>query len=113
LIILSLAAVFTLVAAIPSGLLSTPDMRIAGIGQQAHELSWFNDQVPGVLPTPWIFSLSVWWYKTAMLLWALWLAFALVRWLPIAWKALGVGGYWRSTPPVITPAQKARPEVES
>jgi hypothetical protein len=113
LIILSLAAVFTLVAAIPSGLLSNPDMRIAGIGQQAHELSWFNDQVPGVLPTSWVFSLSVWWYKAAMLLWALWLAFALVRWLPIAWKALGVGGYWRSTPPVITPAQKARPEVES
>ena len=31
----------------------------------------------------------------AMLLWALWRAFALVRWLPIAWKALGSGGFWR------------------
>jgi hypothetical protein len=37
----------------------------------------------------------MWWYKAAMLLWALWLAFALVRWLPIAWKALGSGGFWR------------------
>ena len=32
-----------------------------------------------------------------MLLWALWLAFAPVRWLPIAWKALGAGGVWRKT----------------
>jgi hypothetical protein len=103
LIVLSLAAVFTLVAAIPSGLLGNPDMRIAGIGQHAYELSWFNDQAPGVLPIPWVLSLSMWWYKTAMLLWALWLAFALVRWLPLAWRALGVGGFWRNAPPAATP----------
>lgn len=102
LIVLSLAAVITLVAAIPSGLLGNPDMRIAGIGQHASELSWFNDQAPGALPVPWVLSLSVWWYKTAMLLWALWLAFALVRWLPIAWRALGVGGLWRGAPHAAT-----------
>ena len=38
-----------------------------------------------------------------MLLWALWLAFALVGWLPIAWNALGAGGYWRNTPRVVKP----------
>jgi hypothetical protein len=70
-------------------------MRVAGSGQQANELSWFNDQAPGELPIPWVLSLSMWWYKAAMLLWALWLAFALVRWLQIAWKALGSGGFWR------------------
>jgi hypothetical protein len=103
LVILSLAAVLSLVGAIPFGLLGNPDMRVAGSGQQANELSWFNDQAPGELPTPWVLSLSLWWYKAAMLLWALWLAFALVRWLPIAWKALGSGGFWRkrqrSAPP--------------
>jgi hypothetical protein len=104
LIILSLTAVVSLVAAIPFGLLGNPDMRVAGSGQQANELSWFNDQAPGELPIPWVLSVSLWWYKAAMLLWALWLAFALVRWLPIAWKALGLGGFWRkklrsSTPP--------------
>jgi hypothetical protein len=107
LIILSLAAVVSLVAAIPFGLLGNPDMRVAGAGQQANELSWFNDQAPGELPIPWVLSVSLWWYKAAMLLWALWLAFALVRWLPIAWKALGLGGFWRkklrsSTPPPAT-----------
>jgi hypothetical protein len=103
LIILSLAAVVSLVAAIPFGLLGNPDMRVAGSGQQANELSWFNDQAPGELPIPWVLSLSMWWYKAAMLLWALWLAFALVRWLPIAWKALGAGGFWRRMPRSSTP----------
>jgi hypothetical protein len=98
LMLLSLAAVASLVAAIPFGLLASPDMRVAGVGQYANELSWFNDQAPGVLPTPWVLSLSLWWYKAAMLLWALWLAFALVRWLPIAWNALRSGGLWRRTP---------------
>ena len=107
LIALSLATVLSLVAAIPFGLLASPDMRIAGSGQYAHALSWFHDQSTGVLPTPWVFTLSIWWYKTAMLLWALWLAFALVRWLPIAWRALGVGGFWRKTPPPITPSVSA------
>jgi hypothetical protein len=104
--VLSVAAVVSLVAAIPYGLLARPDMRIAGVGQYAGQLSWFNDQAPGVLPTPWILSLSLWWYKAAMLLWALWLAFALVRWVPIAWHALRSGGFWRKTPraPVSPPA---------
>jgi hypothetical protein len=98
LMLLSFTAVVSLVAAIPFGLLASPDMRVAGVGQYANELSWFNDQSPGVLPTPWVLSLSLWWYKAAMLLWALWLAFALARWLPIAWHALRSGGFWRRTP---------------
>jgi hypothetical protein len=109
LIALSLAAVITLVFAIPSGLLGNPDMRIAGLGQSAYELNWFNDQAPGVLPIPWLLSLSLWWYKAAMLLWALWLAFALVRWLPIAWRALGVGGFWRRAHAATTATQTPEP----
>jgi hypothetical protein len=103
LVLLSFAAVLSLAAAIPFGLLANPDMHIAGAGQGAAELSWFNDQAPGVLPAPWVLALSLWWYKTAMLLWALWLAFALVRWLPMAWKALGAGGFWLKTPRAATP----------
>jgi hypothetical protein len=109
LVALSLAAVLSLVAAIPFGLLGNPDMRVAGVGQYASELSWFIDQAPSVLPTPWILSVSVRWYKAAMLLWALWLAFALVRWLPVAWHALGVGGFWRKAPAAATPPAAAPP----
>jgi hypothetical protein len=95
LILLSVATVLSVVAAIPNALLATPDMRIAGGGQSADGLSWFNDLAAGALPTPWVLSLSLWWYKLAMLLWALWLAFALVRWVPMAWHGLTAGGFWR------------------
>ncbi len=104
LVILSLMAVVSLIAAIPYGLLANPDMRVTGSGQQADNLSWFSDQAAGELPSPWVLSLSLWWYKAAMLLWALWLAFALVRWLPIAWHALGAGGFWRDRRQAATPA---------
>jgi hypothetical protein len=113
LILLSLAAVIALVAAIPSGLLGNPDMRIAGVGQSPHELSWFSDQASGVLPSPWVLSLSIWWYKAAMLLWALWLAFALVRWLPIAWRALAVGGFWRGAAAATLSTPNTAPEVDA
>jgi hypothetical protein len=95
LILLSVGTVLSVVAAIPNALLATPDMRIAGSGQSANGLSWFNDLAAGALPTPWVLSLSLWWYKLAMLLWALWLAFALVRWVPMAWHGLTAGGFWR------------------
>jgi hypothetical protein len=91
---LSLAAVFALVLAIPYGLLASPDMRIAGAGQSFGSLSWFTDQSANQLPSAWVLSVSLWWYKAAMLAWALWLAFALTRWLPFAWRALNVGSFW-------------------
>jgi hypothetical protein len=90
LISLSLVAVFALVLAIPNGLLASPDMRIAGAGQSYGGLSWFTDQSENRLPGAWVLSVSLWWYKTAMLAWALWLAFALTRWLPLAWRALRI-----------------------
>jgi hypothetical protein len=94
LLALSLVAVFGLVLAIPYGLLASPDMRIAGAGQSFGSLSWFTDQSANRLPSAWVISVSLWWYKTAMLAWALWLAFALTRWLPFAWRALNVGSFW-------------------
>lgn len=87
-------AVFALVLAIPYGLLASPDMRIAGAGQSFGRLSWFTDQSANQLPSAWVLSVSLWWYKAAMLAWALWLAFALTRWLPFAWRALNVGSFW-------------------
>jgi hypothetical protein len=86
------------VAAIPFGLLANPDMRIEGFGQSADQLRWFNDLAAGAPPIPWVLSVSLWWYKAAMLLWALWLAFALARWLPMAWRALSVRGFWPTAP---------------
>jgi hypothetical protein len=94
LVVLSIAALIGLVLAIPYGLLGTPDMRVQGLDQSAYQLNWFVDLASAAPSPPWVVSLSLWWYKIAMLAWALWLAFALARWLPVAWQALGSGGFW-------------------
>jgi|HubBroStandDraft_1064217.scaffolds.fasta_scaffold00560_26 hypothetical protein len=98
LVVLSCVATLGLLMDIPYGLLARPDMRIAGAGQYFSSLSWFNDQSANQLPSAWVFSVSLWWYKAAMLAWALWLAFALTRWLPFAWRALNVGSFWPQSP---------------
>jgi len=35
------------------------------------------------------------WYRGLMLIWALWLAFALIKWLQWGWGSFGFGGYWK------------------
>jgi hypothetical protein len=92
----SLAALATLISAIPYGLLGQPDMNIRSEGGVYDEaLSWFLDRSQPQLPRPGVISVSIWYYKLAMLLWALWLSFALLRWLPWAWQRYSIAGLWR------------------
>lgn len=92
--VLAVAAVLAVVAAVPGGLLARPDMRISGSGDNG-ALVWFVDQTRNALPRPGVLSVSLWWYKIAMLAWALWLSFVLTRWLKWAWevfaRAMGCG----------------------
>ncbi|HKR77417.1 MAG TPA: hypothetical protein VJR95_12200 [Rhodanobacter sp.] len=97
--LLTVLALAVLVAAVPKGLLGVPDMHVAGNGSDAWRLRWFADQSAGVLPAGGVLSVSLWWYKLAMLAWALWLAFALVGWLQWAFGAWTHGGYWRQRGP--------------
>jgi hypothetical protein len=97
--LLTAIALLSLVSAIPQGLLGTPDMQIAGYGSTAALLQWFADRSEGALPTASAFSVSLWWYKAAMLAWALWLANALLGWLRWAWQAWSTGDYWRKLAP--------------
>lgn len=96
---LTVVALLALVAAIPQGLLGEPDMQIQGNGSGAQSLRWFADRSAGVLPGASAIAVSLWWYKAAMLAWALWLATALLRWLRWGWQAWSEGGYWRQAPP--------------
>jgi hypothetical protein len=57
--------------------------------------SWFVDRVDGTLPTASVYALPLWAYQTAILLWSLWLVFALIRWLKASWRTLARGGAWR------------------
>jgi hypothetical protein len=88
-------ALTMLVSAVPKGLLGLPDMHVAGNGSTAWELNWFADQTKDVLPQAGVFTVSLWFYKIAMLAWALWLANALIGWLRWGFDAWTKGGYWK------------------
>jgi len=94
LVLLTVSALGSLVSAIPNGLLGTPDMRIDGAGSSAESLAWFQDRIAQTLPEPVVISVSIWFYKVAMLAWALWLSFALVRWVRWAWAAFTAQRLW-------------------
>ncbi len=84
-----------LVEAVRGGLLGSPDMQIAGNGSSATLLSWFQDRSPGVLPEAFVLSVPLLAYRLLMLVWSLWLAFSLLRWLRWGWESFSDGGIWR------------------
>ncbi len=99
LIILTLLSIGIFIGIASSGLLGDPEMYIVGNGSSDSRLIWYAARTPAELPQPGYASISVWWYRLAMLLWALWLAAALVRWLRIGWKNSSNGGHFRKSPP--------------
>ena len=93
---LSVIALLSIVTALPQGLLGTPDMHVAGHNSYGDVLSWFADRSASVLPVASVFTVPLWIYKVLILAWALWLSFALLRWLPWVWQCFSSQGYWRS-----------------
>jgi hypothetical protein len=104
--LLTLLALGSLLAAIPNGLLGSPDMDVMGGGSHAGYLEWFHDRVEDALPRPVAISISIWFYKAAMLAWALWLSFAVVRWVRWAWDAFGSGRLWQRTRGLANPFRR-------
>jgi len=91
----SAVALGILFYAIQQGLLGEPDMQIAGNGSFNGTLRWYQDRSAAGLPQAWIISVPLLVYRLLMLLWALWLAQALLRWLRWGWESFGMGGYWK------------------
>jgi hypothetical protein len=110
-------ALCMLVSAVPTGLLGLPDMHVTGNNSSAWDLNWFADQATDALPQAGVFSVSLWFYKIAMLAWALWLANALIGWLRWGFDAWTRGGYWRKrepkpgVPPKPVPAESTLGDV--
>jgi hypothetical protein len=104
---LSVIALVAVVGAIPVGLLGRPDMQIVSPVRYG-DLAWFADRTSGATPGAGAISVSQWFYRAAMLAWALWLSLALVRWLPWAWRSFSHGGTWRSTPRPARPMKPAQ-----
>lgn len=87
-------AIGTLFAAISKGLLGSPNMMIAGNNSYNGVLNWYLDVSSGALPEVFIFSLPIGFYRGAMLLWALWLAFSVIKWSVWSWKNFSSGSAW-------------------
>jgi hypothetical protein len=108
LLALTAAALAVLVAVVAEGLLGNPEMFIAGNGSTRSVLRWYLARSGELLPQPACFSVSIWWFRFLMLVWALWLAASLLRWLRLAWVRFSTGDCFRSAkkkgvPPPINP----------
>jgi len=103
LVILSALALGLLFGAIAQGLLGRPDMQVTGNGSSAYHLHWFQDRHEQTLPQAWVLSVSIWFYRLLMLLWALWLANALLGWLRWGWAQFTTRGLWLRTPVIVRP----------
>jgi hypothetical protein len=86
LVALTIAFVVVLVLAVSGGLMGRPEMRILGNESTAALLKWFEARVSSELPAAGYVSVSIWWYRLMMLLWALWLASSAIRWFVWAWR---------------------------
>ena len=98
---LTAVALLCLISAIPQGLLGQPDMHVTGYGSSAHALQWFDDRSIDALPQAAAITLPLWVYKVLMLVWALWLANALIGWLRNAFASWTTDGYWRARKKVV------------
>jgi len=92
---LTVISLLSIVVSLPSGLLGTPDMHVGGHNSYGDVLGWFADRSMSVLPTATAFTVPLWIYKALILAWALWLSFALLRWLPWVWRCFSGHGFWR------------------
>ncbi len=95
---LTVAALGILFTAVGEGLLGSPEMFITGNGSTQTALRWFQARCEALLPSPGCVSISIWWYRFFMLVWALWLAASLIRWLRTGWTNFSTGGFFRRKP---------------
>lgn len=95
LVAMTVATVGILLFVVGEGLLGSPRMFILGNDSTRTLLRWFEPRTGAALPVCHVFSISIWWYRLLMLLWALWLAWNLLKWLANAWRAFASGGILR------------------
>ncbi|VAW42691.1 hypothetical protein MNBD_GAMMA01-494 [hydrothermal vent metagenome] len=83
------------IGAVASGLLSYPNMGVTGMNSYASNLNWFMDTSQNQLPNITIISVPIWWYKALMLLWSIWVSFALINWLKQVINGFDKNQWWR------------------
>jgi len=58
-------------------------------------LIWYQDRNGQILPQAWVLTVPLLVYRILMLVWALWLALALLKWLTWGWDCFTAGETWR------------------
>ena len=96
-VLFTFVALVTLVGAVSMGLLGNPDMMIKGngsYGSYGFTLNWYSDRVAESLAQPTVISVSMWYYRALMLLWAIWISLSLIGWLKWSWGLFSKGDMW-------------------
>lgn len=101
--LVSLGVLGIFIGIVAAGLLGSPEMFISGNESTRTVLNWYQARSDGTLPQPACLSISVWWYRLLMLLWALWLAASLIRWLAWGWQQFNAGGCLLRSPQATKP----------
>ena len=96
LVVWTVAALVGLYIAIQKGLLGIPNMQISGNGSSDFFLRWTQDRIDTAMPRPSVLSLHLMIFRFLMLAWALWLAYAMLKWLKWGWGCFHEGGIWRN-----------------
>ena len=109
---LTVIAFTVLLFSIQHGLLGLPEMQVQGNGSHDRSLRFFTDRTSGPLPSVWFVSVPLAVYRGLMLLWALWLAKAVLEWVRWGWRAFTHEGYWRGRPGEATAPEPAPPSPE-
>jgi len=97
--LLTLMALSFLIEAIRNGLLGSPEMQIGGNDSTGSVLRWYVDRSGSATDSGWVFWVPIWIYRVAMLIWALWIARALLGWLRWGWESVSVPELWRPVRP--------------
>jgi hypothetical protein len=108
---LTVTALACLGYAVHSGLVVRPSMQVEGMGSTDQLLRWYADRTGGAFPEVSLWSAPLWLYKALMLLWALWLAALVIRWLRWSLFALRSGGGWRARKPRPAPAAETLVDI--
>lgn len=93
---ITIVALGVLYAAIHTNLLINIDMQVKGANSTNRIFRWYVDRSTSALPQPTILTISDWFWRIAMLLWAVWLVVRLYKWAPWAWGSFTTGGIWKS-----------------
>jgi hypothetical protein len=97
-VVMTFIALTVLLQAVQTGLLGYPQMQIQGNGSSAHLFNWYQDRASPNYPQARIISVPLIFYRAIMLVWALWLAYTLIKWLQWGWHAFSDNNMWSSPP---------------